>query len=88
MEWVFLKNMPLTLLVKFFPLHAGYILLAFGNHLRQKRGKIFLRAKIDAMKELGSVLQKRKMIQKKRRVSPLYLETMFDKSFLERTTPA
>ncbi|MDH4220386.1 MAG: glycosyltransferase family 2 protein [Candidatus Aminicenantes bacterium] len=86
MEWVFLKNMPLPLLIKYLPLHLGYVLLAFGDHLCRNRGGIFLNSKLDAVKGFGSMLQKRKMVQRKRKVSSQYLEMMFDKRFLKRTT--
>lgn len=85
MEWVFLKNMPLSLLIKYLPLHLGYNLLAFGYHLSRNRGGMFLHSKLDAVKGFGSMLQKRKAIQKKRKVSSQYLEMMFDKRFLKRT---
>jgi hypothetical protein len=85
MEWVFLKNMPFSLLIKYLPLHLGYILFAFGDHLCRNKGGIFLNSKLDALKGFGSMLQKRRMIQKERKVSSEYLEMMFDKSFLKRT---
>jgi GT2 family glycosyltransferase len=85
MEWVFLKNMPLSLLIKYLPLHLGYVLWAFGDHLCRNKGGIFLRSKLDAVKGFGPMLQKRKTVQRKRRVSSEYLEMIFDKRFLKRT---
>jgi len=82
LESVFFKNMPLKLLIQYLPLHLGYNFLAFIQHFFKKNGKIFLRSKIDALKQIGSTLGKRKTIQGKKRVSSLYLRTLFDKRAL------
>jgi hypothetical protein len=82
LESVFFKNMPLELLIQYLPLHLGYNFLAFIHHFFKKNGKIFLRSKIDALKHIGSTLEKRRTIQGKKRVSSLYLRTLFDKRSL------
>jgi GT2 family glycosyltransferase len=82
MEYVFLKNMPLPLLVKYLPLHIEYVVLAFLYYLLKNQGGIYLRSKMDAFKQIRLTLQKRKEIQRKRRVSSSYLETIMNKRSL------
>jgi len=82
MELVFLKNMPLPLLVKYLPSHMVYVVLAFLYYLLKNQGGIYLRSKMDAFKQIRLTLQKRKEIQRKRRVSSSYLETIMNKRSL------
>jgi len=82
LELVFLKNMPLPLLIKYLPLHTGYVILAFIYHLLRREGKIFLYSKMDALKRIRSTLQKRKIIQRKKKVSVAYSESIIDKRSL------
>jgi GT2 family glycosyltransferase len=82
LESVFLKNMPFPLLVKYLPLHVGYVVLAFVYNLLRKKGRIFLRSKMDALKQIKLTLQKRKNIQIKRKVSSGDLEMVFDQRSL------
>lgn len=79
---VFLKNMPAPFLIRYLPLHLSYTVLAMIYHLSKGRGKMFLHAKADALRQIGRTLQKRKIIQGKRKVSSKYLETMFEKRSL------
>ena len=82
LESVFLKNMPTRLLVKYLPLHIGYDLLAFVYHILKRNGGIYLRSKIDALRQISLIFQKRMILQEKRKVSCNYLETLFDKRSL------
>ena len=79
MEFVFLKNMPLLLLMKYLPLHAGYIVSALVYSLLMKNGGIFIRSKMDAFRQIELILRKRRSIQKKNKVSSGYLETILDR---------
>jgi hypothetical protein len=82
MASVFLKNMPAPFLLRYFPLHIGYMALAIIYHLSRGRGKVFLHAKADALGQIGMTLRKRKIVQRKRNVSSKYLQTIFDKRSL------
>jgi GT2 family glycosyltransferase len=82
LESVFLKNMPGLLLIKYFPLHLGYNCLAFAYHVFRKDGKVFLQSKVDVLKQAKTILQKRIRIQKKKKVTLGYLETLFDQRSL------
>lgn len=82
LEFVFFKNMPFSLLIKYFPLHIGYILIAFIYHLLKGRGGIFVRSKMDALKDIRLILQKRRAIQKKKSISTVSLERIFDQKSL------
>jgi GT2 family glycosyltransferase len=78
LEWVFLKNMPLMLFVKYFAFHAGYVFLAWIYSCLRKRGRIFLRSKLDAFRKIRLILQKRKVVQEKRRASTGYLRAILE----------
>ncbi len=78
LEWVYLKNMPLALIpVTFFP-HLVYNLAAFFYFAVNGRGADFIRAKIDALKEIPKMLKKRRDIQQKRRVSSRYIWSILE----------
>lgn len=64
-EWVWLKNIPLTLMVRLLPARILYELFAFLYYgiLSGQLGA-FLRGKIDAIKNIRRVLAKRKDIQR------------------------
>lgn len=88
LEFVFLKNMPLPLLIKYFPLHMGYLVIAFIYHLLKGKGRIFFRSKKDALKDIRLILKKRRIIQKKKSISTISLEHIFDrKSLLQHIIP-
>jgi GT2 family glycosyltransferase len=78
LETVFFKNMPSGLLVKYFPLHMLYILMAFFYNLIKGGGGWFLRSKWEFLREIRVTFHKRKVIQRSRRVSLRYLEEIFD----------
>ena len=89
LETVFLKNMPRKLLIKYLPLHLGYNVLGFIQHIFKKNAKKFLQSKIDAMKQIRSTLQKRRAVQGKKRVSSFYLRSLFDnRSLLQHKAKA
>jgi hypothetical protein len=74
--------MPLPLLVKYFPLHMGYLLLAFMFHLVRGKGGVFLRSKIEVLRNIRLTLQKRKAVQIKRRISIHSLDRMINRQSL------
>jgi GT2 family glycosyltransferase len=69
LEWTFFKDMPLILLWLYLPLHILmniYFLLSFT--LKGKWNAIFM-AKLDAIRDIPTILYKRRIIQKTRTVS-------------------
>ena len=89
LEFVWIKNMPTTLMMRYFHHKIFQELGAFCYFcLRHGKWKPFFRAKRDAVKMLPLVIGKRREIQKRRRVSNAYLQSMltslFNKAWLRR----
>lgn len=82
LESVLFQNMPAGLLLKYLPVHCGYLILAFLYSIGKGRGGTFLRAKRDALVQIERVLAKRKEVQAKRKVSLQYLEGILDRRSL------
>ena len=82
--WVWVKNMPLSLLIILMPLHLGVVLLVIIQKLIQGRGKTVLRAKADALFGVPQHWRKRKAIMRERRCSLLGLLLVMSKSILPR----
>jgi hypothetical protein len=78
LEFVFFKNMPPSLLLRFLPLHCAYLLLAFAYQMYQGHGIVFLRAKMDALRKIRRTYRKRIEIQRKRKAPSDYLEDLLD----------
>ena len=68
LEWVYVKNTPLALLVRTLPGHLVYNAAAAVHFVRSGRGGSFLRAKLAALAGLPAMLGKRASIQRSRRV--------------------
>ena len=81
LEFVYFKNMPLPLLLLTFPLHVIDVFLSFCFFCAIGKGRVFLRAKWDAISALPRVLRKRREIQRGRSISLAYLLSLLDKSW-------
>jgi GT2 family glycosyltransferase len=89
LEFVFIKNMPFSLLIKYLPLHMEYLLLALIYNLLRNKGGLFLRSKIDALKQIRIILNKRKQVQRGGKVSSHYLKTiLYKRSLLKHLSGA
>ena len=89
LEFVWLKNMPAGLMIRFLPDKLIQELAAFGYIcLRHGAWKPYLRAKRDAVRMLPSMLKKRREVQRRRKVSNRYvkqiLTPIFDRQYLRR----
>ena len=85
LEWVYLKNMPWSLLVRTFWLHILYNLFACAFFLYIGRGRDFIKAKRDALIHFPLMWKKRKMVQKGRIVDDKYIAGLLEReAFLER----
>jgi len=67
-EFVWLKNMPFGLMLRWAPWRALYELGAAVYFIRIGAGAVFLRGKWDVLRHLPVLLRKRKEIQHKRTV--------------------
>jgi GT2 family glycosyltransferase len=65
--WTYVKNMPGALFWLYLPLHLGMNLFSILYFTAKGQGRAIWRAKLDALRGLGSALQKRKAIQMQRR---------------------
>ncbi len=85
LEWAYFKNMPASLIIKTLILHLIYDIAAFFYFAVIGKGKIFIKAKADALKGLKTMLKKRRQIQKARKVSDDYIQNLLEKeTFLPR----
>lgn len=75
LEYVYIKNVPLSLLVRSLPYHFIYNFLALVYFTSQGRGKAFVSGKLRVLFELPALLRKRWRIQRRRNVSPSTIES-------------
>lgn len=80
--WTYIKNMPGVLFWLFLPLHLLLNLVSVVYFSAQGQGRVILRAKIDAIKNMTKILQKRRLIQKKRVASLFDIFLTLNKQFL------
>lgn len=73
LEWTYMQNMPLCLIPKTILQHLIYDFLALIYFTLKGYAKIFLRAKLDAMKGMKKAIQKRKQIQNIKRVDDRHI---------------
>jgi GT2 family glycosyltransferase len=83
LEYVYLKDLPFPLMVKCFPHHLLYNLLAFSFSLSKGSIGPFLKAKVDVFRTLSETLKKRRSIQRSRRVKESYIEAIVEKRWLK-----
>lgn len=76
-EFVYLKNMPFLLILRSLPQRLLYEFGAGVYFLKVGSGRAFLRAKFDVLRQLPSVLRKRRVIQKNRTVPDSQLRAIF-----------
>jgi GT2 family glycosyltransferase len=81
-EWVFWKNMPGILFFIYFPFHLLGNIVFFLKYLKNGRGKIVCKAKLDALKHLRPMVEKRRAIQKHRRASIPEINRILNKQVL------
>jgi len=71
--WLYVKNMPLPLLIPTLPIHIGLTLAGALADTLKGRGRIAWSAVFAALKGLGPMVQQRKLIQKTRQKGALRL---------------
>jgi GT2 family glycosyltransferase len=67
--WCWFKNMPLSLLLIYWPWHVLLNVLTVGEYARRGELRVVLRAKRDALRGLRAVLRQRRHVQSTRTVS-------------------
>jgi hypothetical protein len=67
LEWVYIKNMPWRLVIKTAVCHIMYNLAALCYFSIKGHTRTYIKAKMDAIKSLKIVMNKRKYIQKRRK---------------------
>jgi hypothetical protein len=81
-EFVYLKNMPLGLILRSMPERLLYELGSALYFVRLGTGSAFLRAKLDVVRCLPRILRQRKQIQKRRQATSSHLKAIMRKSLV------
>jgi GT2 family glycosyltransferase len=82
LEWLYIKNTPLTLLIATLPSHLIYTAAAGLHFARKGAFGAFMRAKLAAMTGLPGALRKRGHIQRTRRVGTAALRPLLETKWL------
>jgi len=76
-ELVKIKNVPLTLFISYMPgILVSYVTEFYYFGLKHKKMRIYLRAKVDALKLLPKMLKKRKMVFKIKKTNDKYVSSL------------
>ena len=87
LEWVYIHNMPGSLIQKTIIPHIIYDVAAFFFFVAKGRSADFIRAKWHALKGLKGALKKRRRIQRRKKVADEYIWNLLEKErFLPRLT--
>lgn len=84
LSWTFAKNIPISLLVLLILPHFVMIFLVTLHYIFQGRARTIVRARVDAVRGLGGMLEKRKSIQATRRASNIEIWRVLNKSVWRR----
>jgi len=85
LEWVYIHNMPASLIKRTIVPHIIYDIAAFFFFAARGRASEFIKAKWHALKGLNRALKKRRCIQNNRKAVDEYIWTLFEKElFLPR----
>ena len=82
LEWVYIQNMPQSLIAKTVVPHIIYVMAAFFFFVLKGRSVDFIKAKWHALKGLKRVLANRRHIQKNRTVTDDYIWSLLQKERL------
>ena len=73
LEYLFIKNVPASLLLRCLPAHILFNLLAWGHFMLRGYGLTFLQAKGAAVWNLRLLWRKRRLVQAQRQITPDHL---------------
>ncbi len=82
LHWVYFKNMPNGLLLRYFVSHLIYSLVTGAYFFRVGRGRAWLMSKVDVLRSLPDLFRKRREIQKLRKVSNKTLASKLTKNWM------
>jgi GT2 family glycosyltransferase len=82
LEWLYIKNTPLPLLLRTLPGHAIYVAAACLHFARIGALGPFLRAKLAALAGLPGALRKRRQVQRTRRVEASAVRSLLETRWL------
>jgi len=82
-EYLFWKNMPGWMLVRFLPERLLFDAMSLVFFTLKGRGAAFLRAKVSFLRNIESVLRKRRQIQSGRLLSPAEFRPLLDRNWLK-----
>lgn len=83
MIWTFFKDMPSPLIWLLLPLHITTVLFFVGYLSMRGQGKVILRAIRDAVRGLPGIFEKRKVIQKNKKIKTAELLKVMSTGLLE-----
>jgi hypothetical protein len=78
-EFLYFKNMPTKLLLKYGLWHIFYEILVLTFFIMYGKGSSAIKGKIDAVTNIAMIIKKRRIIQNNRKVSCEYIENLFYK---------
>ncbi len=81
--WTYVKNMPGALFWLYLPQHLLLNLVSVVYYSLHRRARIIWRAKLDALKAIGSVWRKRRDVQTSKRVSTPQIRRQLAKGLLK-----
>jgi GT2 family glycosyltransferase len=81
LEWVYVKNMPLELIIGTFFFHLCYIVISFMFFFIQGHLNVFVKAKKEALKGVKKMLKERRRVQQRKTVSNTYIWRLLDKEY-------
>ncbi len=81
-EFMYLKNMPLGLMVRSLPQRVLYELGGAAYFFKRGAGMAFVKAKLDVMRQLPAVLRKRRESQRRRTVSNAQLRSVMQSQWI------
>lgn len=84
LEWTWLKNTPLTLLVATLPSHIVYSLAGVAHYVTAGRGRAAVRGKLAALAGLPRVLRERRTVQQARSVGSAAIARVLDAGWILR----
>lgn len=82
LAWMFAKNMPGLLLLRYLPLHLMTSVVGLAVFARRGRGGPYLKAKWDALTGLAATWRTRQAVQRNRRLTVARLRARLDASAL------
>jgi GT2 family glycosyltransferase len=79
MIWTFVKDMPSWLFWWYLPQHVMLNIAALAFYPWRGQGKVVIKAKLDAIRDLGPVLEQRRIVQRARVISTRAMKLAFSR---------